>query len=395
MNAFEWQLPTKLIYGAGCVTNVARESLQYGHRAMIVTYLRGNGLDKTLDKVEKSLADIGLESVVFAHIEPNPRSKTIDKAIAMFISNNCDFVIAIGGGSVIDAAKLVAATACCGGVCWDYVMGVNNASNHYNDTYPLIAIPSIAAVGSEANSTAIVVNSNTQEKGIIRSDVLLPKVAVIDPEIQTSVPLRLTQDSCISIFASLLERYLASSNESECADKLIEDMILCLKDNTEKIIYDIDNIEVRSQLARCSTFFCSSKNTNGIQKKASLQYLGMPLSARYDLPYGRSMVLIVVAYLAYFADVSPQRLAKLARRCFNVTEQDDIKAAAMLSGEVTKWFKSTHSYLTFGDVGIPNEKFELMAEDAIRLHENAIEDAELGAWSINKQDVINIYNLCK
>lgn len=395
MNPFEWHFPTKLVYGLGRVSEVGQRSAQYGHKAMIVTYLRGNGLDSTLVTIEKSLKDAGVESIIFAHIESNPRSKTIDKATSLFVSNHCDLVIALGGGSVIDAAKYIAATAFSGGKCWDYVLSANNPSQQYGGAYPLIAIPSIAAVGSEVNCNSVVVNSHSQEKGVTRSDVFFPKVAIIDPAIQASVPLRLTQDSCISIFSSLLEHYLASPNESEFADRLTESMILCLKDSTEKIIYDIDNNEVRGQLALCSIFAWSGVQVLGRLSKVPLQYLEMPLSARYDLPYGRGMVVIIVAYLAFFADVLPQRWAKLARRCFGVTEQDDIKAAAMLSGEVARWFKSTHSYLTLGDVGIPDEKFELMAEDVMRLHANSGERAELGTRSITKQDVIDIYNLCK
>lgn len=395
MSPFEWHFPTKLVYGPGRVSEVGQRSAQYGHKAMIVTYLRGNGLDRTLVTIEKSLKDAGIEFIVFAHIESNPRSKTIDKATALFVSNHCDLVIALGGGSVIDAAKYIAATAFSGGKCWDYVLSASHTSQQYSGTYPLIAIPSIAAVGSEANCNGVVVNSHSQEKGVTCSDVFFPKVAIVDPAVQASVPLRLTQDSCISIFSSLLEHYLASSNESELADRFTESMILCLKDSTEKIIYDIDNNEVRGQLALCSIFAWSGVQALGRLSKVPLQYLEMPLSARYDLPYGRGMVVIIVAYLAFFADVLPERWAKLARRCFGVTEQDDIKAAAMLSGEVARWFKSTHSYLTLGDVGIPDEKFELMAEDVMRLHANSGERAELGTRSITKQDVIDIYNLCK
>ncbi|MCQ8878588.1 iron-containing alcohol dehydrogenase [Pseudoalteromonas shioyasakiensis] len=395
MNPFEWHFPTKLVYGPGRLDELGINAKNYGQKAMIVSYARGNGLDNTLESMQSSLQAAAIDYVVFAAIEPNPRSNTIDKATALFISQECDFVIALGGGSVIDAGKYIAATAFSGGSCWDYIMQAGKAPKRFLGAYPLIAIPSIATVGSEVNSTAVVVNSRTHEKGITQTDVFYPTMALVDPQIHTSVPLRLTQDSCISIFSSLLASYLVSTDESEFADRLTESMILCLKDSTEQIIYDIDNDAVRGQLALCAIFAGSGAQAQDKLTRMPLQCLEMPLSARYDLPCGRGMVVLIVAYLAFFADAMPARWAKLARRCFAVTEPDDLKAAAMLSHEVAKWFKSTHSYLTLGDVGIPDEKFDLMAEDAMRLFANAGELAALGKRCVTKQDVIDIYNLCK
>lgn len=116
---------------------------------MIATYKRGGFLDSIIDKVESSLKASGIEFVTFTGIEPNPKAQTIDKAIDIFKKENCEFVIALGGGSVIDGSKYIAATGFSGGKAWDYVVLGDRKPREYTGAYPIIAIPTMSASGSE------------------------------------------------------------------------------------------------------------------------------------------------------------------------------------------------------------------------------------------------------
>ncbi len=395
MDNFNWNFPTEIAYGEGRISETGDIAKKYGKKAMIATYERGGFLDPIIDKVEASLKAAGVEFVTFTSIEPNPRAQTIDKAIKQFKAENCDFVIALGGGSVIDGCKYIAATGFSGGKAWDYVVLGDRTPREYTGAYPIIAIPTMSASGSECNAGGVLTNAKTGEKSFSRSPYRYPKVAIVDPELFTSIPLDITKDSCIDIFSHLIEHYLSSHGESEFADRMTEGMILTLKDNFDKVLKDPTNTEVRGQLALCSIFGWSGFQALGRMGCIPMHSIEMPLSGIYDLLHGRGMIVVIPPYLEFMAEAMPARWAKLARRCFDVTEKDDLKAAKLLSVKVKEWFQSTNAYLTLSDVGIPSDQFEKMADDVVRMFPGSIPNTTPGPRPITKDEIIQIYEMCK
>jgi alcohol dehydrogenase YqhD (iron-dependent ADH family) len=395
MNNFNWNFPTELVYGVGRINEIGKIAKDYGKKAMIATYRRGGSLDPIIEKVESYLTEAGVAFVTFTGIEPNPRTHTIDKAISIFKQENCDFVIALGGGSVIDGSKYIAATGFSGGKSWDYVVLGDRVPREYTGSYPIISIPTISASGSECNAGGVLTNAETNEKSFSRSAYRYPKVALVDPELFTSIPLSITKDSCIDIFSHLIEHYLSSHAESEFADRMTEGMILTLKENFAKVIKNLEDTEVRGQLALCSIFGWSGIQALGRTGSIPMHSIEMPLSAIYDLPHGRGMTIVMPPYLEVMAEVLPARWAKLARRCFDVTEKDDLKAAKMLSGKVIEWFKSMDSYLTLSDVNIPDDQFERMANDVIRMFPGSEANTTTGPKPVTKDEIIKIFKMCK
>ncbi len=395
MTNFNWNFPTELVYGEGRVKELGTIAKAYGKKAMIATYARGGFLDPIIDTVEASLTEAGIEFVTFTGIEPNPKEHTIDKAVDMFKAENCDFVVALGGGSVIDGSKYIAAVAYSGGKCWDYVVLGSRVPREYTGAFPIIAIPTISASGSECNAGGVLTNSETGEKSFSRSPYRYPKVALLDPALLTSVPVSITKDCCLDIFSHLIEHYLSSHAESEFADRQTEGMILTLKDNFVKVLENPKDLEVRGQLALCSIFGWSGLQALGRTGCIPMHSIEMPLSGIYDLAHGRGMTIVMPPYLELMADVMPARWAKLARRCFDVTEQDDAVAAKMLAVEVTKWFKEADAFLTLSDVGIPADKFERMADDVVRMFPSTEPNTTPGPRPITKEEIIKIYEMCK
>ncbi|ASI35340.1 alcohol dehydrogenase (plasmid) [Exiguobacterium sp. N4-1P] len=393
MDNFNWNFPTEIVYGEGRVNEIGKIAKSYGKKAMIATYKRGGFLDPIIDNVESLLREAGIEFVTFTGIEPNPRAQTIDKAIEIFKSEQCDFVIALGGGSVIDGSKYIAATGFSGGKSWDYVVLGDRVPREYTGAYPIIAIPTMSASGSECNAGGVLTNAETNEKSFSRSAYRYPKVAIVDPGLLTSVPLSITKDSCVDIFSHLIEHYLSSQAESEFADRATEGMILTLKENFDKIIKDPTDIAVRGQIALCSIFGWSGFQALGRMGSIPMHSIEMPLSAVYDLPHARGMTIIIPPYLKVMAEAMPARWAKLARRCFGVTEEDDLKAAKLLSVKVVEWLKDTESYLTLEDVDIPSDQFERMAEDVVRMFPGSEPSTTTGPRPITKEEIIKIYEM--
>jgi alcohol dehydrogenase YqhD (iron-dependent ADH family) len=395
MNNFEWNFTTTLVYGPGRLAELGDLAKPYGKKVFLATYESSPAFAPLIDKTVAILKKSGLEVIIFDAIEPNPRVTTVDKGIKIFKDNNCDCIVALGGGSVIDGSKYIAATAFSGGSSWDYVVLGDRKPREYTGAYPIIAIPTVSAAGSEVNAGGVLTNWETKEKSFSRSEYRIPKIAIVDPEVLATLPLSITKDSCIDIFSHLIERYLSSEDVSDFADRLTEGMIMNLRTNFDILIQNPTNIEARGQVALCSIFGWQGIQALGRMGTIPMHSIEMPLSAHYDLPHGRGMAVVIPPYLEYFADKLPNRWAKLARRVFGVTEADDLAAAKQLAPKVIEWFESVGMYLKLSEVGINTEKFETMAEDVVRMFGDVKADKIASIIPTGKQDIVNVYEICK
>jgi alcohol dehydrogenase YqhD (iron-dependent ADH family) len=393
MNNFDWNFTTELIYGPGRLSELGKLVKPHGKKVFLATYERSEAFAPLIDKTVAILKASNLDVVIFEAIEPNPRVTTIDEGIKIFKDSGCDCIVALGGGSVIDGSKYIAATAFSGGSSWDYVVLGSRKAREYSGSYPIIAIPTVSAAGSEVNAGGVLTNWETKEKSFSRSTYRIPKVAIIDPEVLATLPLSITKDSCVDIFSHLIERYLSSEDLSEFADRISEGIILTLKENFYKLIKNPRDIEARGQVALCSIFGWQGIQALGRMGTIPMHSIEMPLSAHYDLPHGRGMAVVIPPYLEYFADKLTNRWAKLARRVFDVKEEDDLAAAKLLAPKVIEWFESVGMYIKLSDVNISAEKFETMAEDVVRMFGNVEADRIDSIIPTGKQDIINIYKL--
>jgi len=393
MDNFNWNFTTEMVYGPGRLNELGGIAKEYGKKVFLATYERSPALAPLIDRTVAYLEEAGLEVVIFEKIEPNPRAHTIDEGIALFKESGCECIVALGGGSVIDGSKYIAATAFSGGAAWDYVVLGSRTPREYTGAYPIVAIPTVSAAGSEVNAGGVLTNWETKEKSFSRSPYRIPKVAIIDPEVIATLPLSITKDSCVDIFSHLIERYLSDEDKSEFADRITEGLILLLKDSFANIVKDPTDVETRGTLALCSIFGWQGIQALGRMGSIPMHSIEMPLSAHYDMPHGHGMGIVIPPYLKYFADKLPHRWAKLARRCFDVTEEDDLKAARQLAPAVVEWFKSVDSYFTLSAYGVGDDKFETMAEDVMRMFGDPKTDRISSIIPTSKADMIEIYKL--
>lgn len=398
MTDFEWNLPTEIKYGKGILEKSGEFAKRFGKKALVVTYATygNNGRSQWIvEKVLRSLKSAGLDYVVFGKIEPNPLVKTVDAGSKVLLENQCDFVVAVGGGSVIDGAKYIAATAKCGGSAWDYAVLAERKEKTYTDAFSIVAIPTVAAAGSEANAGGVITNEKTLEKSFARAACRIPKIAIIDPEAYQSLPESVTADGCVDIFSHLIEHYLSSDSESELADRITEALILTLIKNTEKVMQSPDDLEARGQLAITSTLGWSGVQALGRTGTIPIHFLEHQFSSVFELSHGRGIAILIPAYMEYFADVKPARWARMARNVFGVVEANDVKAAKMLHVQVRKWFSSFGMDLKFSDVGIKAESFDRIADDVLRMYGTADGGKVPGARPMTREDILAVYDLAK
>ena len=365
---FMWNFPTKLNYAEGNLAKVGELTKGMGKKAFVCSYAQpGKGV-WVVEEALKSLDSAGVDYVLYDSIEPNPRVSTIDAGVKVFNDSGCDFLIAVGGGSVIDAGKYISATAFSGGSCWDYVILKERKEKVYTGAYPIIAVPTVAASGSEANAGGVITNWDTNEKSFCRSEYRIPQMAVIDPKVFASLPKHITIDSSVDIFSHLIEHYLSSDAESEIADRMTEGMILTVMEMLERVLDNPGDLEARGQLSLCSILGWSGLQALGRTGSIPIHFIEHQLSGHFDISHGKGIAIIIPHYLRYFFDAKPERWAKLARRCFAVSEQDDKKAAEVLADKVEEWFRSIESYHTLTSVGIGADHNEMLADDIIRMY---------------------------
>jgi len=187
MENFVLEIPTKVVFGKNEFNSLGKYAKTLGKKALLVTGRRFAKESGLLDKAVKQLEDNGIEYVVFSEIEPNPESDTVDKAGKVARENGVDFVIAIGGGSVIDAAKIIKVIAVSNKNSWDYFERPPKYTIKEN-TLPLLAVITVAATGSELDAAAVITNSKTRDKRGIFDRELFPKVSIIDPLLTLTIP---------------------------------------------------------------------------------------------------------------------------------------------------------------------------------------------------------------
>lgn len=389
MNNFEWSLPTQIVYGPGQLSRLGELVKPYGKRIFFVTYEDKTGLTETIEKAIALLKKAGVEVSVFDRVEPNPRTTTVDAGVKELHKFKGDALVAFGGGSVIDATKFISGTAFSGGSSWEYIVNLWD-SKPYKGAYPIVTVPTVSASGSETNPAGVITNWETKEKMAKRSPYFYPKVAIIDPEILSSIPRSVTADTGVDIFSHLIEHYFTSGAESEITDRLTEGLALTLMEYLDRALKNGRDLEARGQIALSASLGWSGLQSMGRAGAISLHFIEHQVSAHYDISHGRGLAILFPAYLEYFAEAKPARWAKLNRRVFGAEGKDDLAVAKELSKNVVTWLKKIGMHLKFSDVGIGSEKFEQMADDVVRIASQ--KDGKVpGPKPMDQSDIIEVF----
>ncbi|MFY0544827.1 iron-containing alcohol dehydrogenase [Brevibacillus sp. H7] len=398
MFPFEVLFPTRVLFGVGELARIGREAKTIGTKALLVT--GGSSAKRTglLDRVCSLLAGEEVPFVLFDRVEPNPRTTTVDAGAALARENGCDFIIALGGGSVMDASKAIAAAALSGRPIYDYMRG--NPSGTGKDlvpvqqALPIVAVPTVAATGSEANGISVLTHWETHEKSSINGPGLIPKLAVLDPSLTYTVPPHVTAEACADIFSHLFEAYLISAEGTHVQDGFTETLIRLVAQFSRIAINEPENEEARSTLMWASTLAISPFTLGGRGAGYPLHGMEHTLSGWYDIPHGRGLAILS---LPYFEQIilqdRPERLARMGRNCFGVTDEDDLGAARATIEAVSNWYRSMGITQRLSDFGITRDSLLPMARESIRIGGRGA-DCLTSSRPLYENEILAIYEAC-
>ena len=365
----------------------------FGKKPLIVTGQSSMRRLGVLDKITGFLKKAGIDGVVFEGIEPNPRHTTCDKAAALARREGCDMIIGLGGGSAMDAAKGIAITAKTGCSVWDYVYtGPEKPQRKITEALPIILIPTVAATGSEADSGGIISNWETKEKTGIWGEALFPRVSIVDPELTFSCPPDYTADGGVDIISHVIESYFTGTSDAYLQDRFSESVIRTVIKYLPRAIENGNDIEARMHLSWCSTVALSGLINSGRGGSYPLHALEHVVSAHYDISHGRGLALLLPALMEYTMPARPEKYAEMGENVFGLrNDGKDIESAARAGIEaMKKWLASIDRLLTFRDLGIDNSKFEVMADDVVRLYMRD-KDHLVNPRSIDRAGVLEIF----
>jgi len=310
--SFSYYMPTRLIFGAGKLAELKETPYIPGKKALIVIG-SGGSMRKLgyLEQVEAFLKENHVSSIVFDKILPNPLTEHVDEGAALARKEGCDFVVGLGGGSTIDSAKCIAVMAKNPGHYWEYVQaGSGGRRKPEGGALPIVAIPTTAGTGTEADPWAVITRSDTNEKIGWGCDLTYPVLSIVDPELMLSVPPKTTAYTGMDAFFHAVETYLATIHQP-ASDHLAVEAVSLITKYLPIAVKDGKNLEARTMLAWASTEAGICESLSSCISHHSLEHA---VSAYYpNVPHGAGLTMLSVAYFTDLARRAPERFPQLAR----------------------------------------------------------------------------------
>ncbi|MGQ9778332.1 MAG: iron-containing alcohol dehydrogenase family protein [Bacillota bacterium] len=305
---FKINFPVEVYFGRGELKNLPRIAAGYGAKAFVIMdpFLKGSAIQKS---VITGLKNEGKEIIEYYEVVSNPRTYLIDQAVSLAVEEKCDFVVAIGGGSAIDAAKAVALLVTNGGNCWDYTERLNaEVARPKKKGLPLIAIPTTAGTGTEATPYAVLSNPELKQKCTIVNPKVFPTVSIVDPELMLSMPPMLTALTGIDAFSHAFESYL-NINANPFSEMIALQSMRLFSEAIEKAVEDGHDIQAREKMALCSTLAGMAIAHVGTTLPHAL---GRPLGGLTDAPHGGTIAACLPEVVKWTLPVSEDKFAKVA-----------------------------------------------------------------------------------
>jgi len=324
MNNFDYHNPTRILFGAGQIAAIAKHIPP----AARVLVLYGGGSIKangTYDEVRAALA--GHIVLEFGGIEPNPRYETLMRAVDLVKAEKIDFLLAVGGGSVIDGTKFVAAAAVFDGEPWDILA---KGGKIVQDALPFGAVLTLPATGSEMNSASVVTRAATREKRAFSSKFVYPQFSVLDPSKTFTLPLRQVGNGVVDAFIHVMEQYLTYPADAPVQDRFAEGLLLTLVEQGPRVLAEPEDLPVRANIMWTATMALNGLIGVGVPQDWSTHMVGHELTALYGLDHAQTLAVVLPGMLSVRREAKRGKLLQYAERVWdlrNGSEDERIDAA--------------------------------------------------------------------
>lgn len=383
MENFIFWNPVKLLFGRGQLEMLKREVPKYGKNILLVFgggSIKRNGL---YEEVVSLLSEIDGNVFELGGVEPNPRITTVRKGIDICRKEKIDFLLAVGGGSVIDCTKTIAAGAKYDGDPWDIV----TKKAAVRDALPFGTVLTLAATGSEMNPNAVITNWETNEKYGWGSTKVYPKFSILDPVYTYTVPKEQTIYGIVDMMSHVFEHYFHLEKNTLLQDRMCESLLITAMETAPKLLEDLENYEHRATILYLGTMALNGMLSMGFKGDWATHNLEHAVSAVYDIPHGGGLSILFPNWMRHTIHVKPERFKQLAVRVFGVDPAGKTDVETGLEGidKLREFWDSIGAPARLADYGIDDSKLGLLVEKAMA-------NGEFGRFKkLNREDVLAIY----
>ncbi len=387
MNNFIYDIPVKVYFGENQLSHLSEELRRYGKRVLL-TY--GGGSIKKIglyDKVVKIINDADLELYELSGIEPNPRIDSVRKGVQICKDEKIDVLLAVGGGSTLDATKFMAAGAYVDHDPWLFF----SEKAPIEKALPIITILTLSATGSEMDSGGVVSNPKTNDKIGRMADPLLPKVSFLDPTNTYTVSPYQTACGSADMMSHIMEVYFNMDQDLYMLDCFMEGMMKTIIKYTPIAMKDPENYEARANLMWTSSWAINGFIDGGKNQAWSCHPMEHELSAFYDITHGLGLAILTPRWLKYCLDeTTVSKYVQFGINVFNIDSSLDDMVIANKSIEMLSdfFFSTLKLDDTLTKIGIDEQYFDIMAEKAVG------GKVLNGFKPLNKEEVKNIFKMC-
>ncbi len=386
MENFNFYSPTEFVFGKGRAAETGHFVKKYGGTKVLIHYGGGSAVKSGLiGIVKKSLDDAGISYCELGGVQPNPRDTLVYKGIDLCRSEGVDFILAVGGGSVIDSAKGIAIGVPYDGDFWDMYCGKTPEK-----ALPVATVLTIAAAGSEGSGDSVITKEDGMLKRAVGSDHLRPKFSVMDPALTQTLPAYQTACGCTDIMAHVFERYFTNTKEVEITDRLCEAVLLTIVKEAPRVIADPNNYDARANIMWAG--MVAHNNIVGVGRQQDWNSHGLEheLSGLYDVAHGAGLAVIMPSWMEYVHKHNVLRFCQMATRVFGCQMNFENTEATAVEG-IHRFRSFLHSIgmpINFAELGAKEEDIPVLVEKL------GIGDGKLGGFmELDRNDVTEIYKI--
>ncbi|MBR5538577.1 MAG: iron-containing alcohol dehydrogenase [Clostridia bacterium] len=401
MQSFELYNPVRVIFGIGESKKIAEHVKALGKKAMIVSYEEHSFFQDLLSNTEAALEKAGIEVVKFYYIQANPLISHIRKAAEICRNESVDFCIAIGGGSVMDSTKAIAASVFYEHDPWKMFVSRQDCSVDIppEKALPTVMVPTLPATSSEMNCIAVATNDDTQEKTYVSTPIIYPHTSIIDPELTCSLPKFQTTIGAVDAMSHVFEAYLNGDQNSPLQDRLHEGIIVTIMSEIREILKDPSNVEHRANMQWAASLAWNGYLQSGLNATTPMHQMGHVLSALYNTPHGVTLAIGIDNYFRYTANLNEERakrFALLGTKVFNLSRDNmtDLELANKTVDLFVAFMDEIGVPHTLSAAGIPESDIEKIADEIVAHGCNA--DKKLDAIPpVGRDGIVEILKMAK
>ena len=370
MNNFIYSIPTTAYFGKGQISILGETIKAHGGSKVLLAFgggsIQQNGI---YDIILEQFSKAGLAYAELGGIKPNPRIESVEEGIKLYLENGCDFILAVGGGSTLDACKAIAAGVKYDGPATDLFVNESGVSPIVAAA-PLATILTMAGTGSELDMGAVITVGEDHKKKVVMHPLLNPRFSILDPEYTYTVPEYHSMAGVADILCHLMEQYFTPDANAKVQDRMNEGVMKVVLEDAPKILANPKDYD-----ARANMMWASSMALAGFQFVLGkpmfpfpLHGMGHELSSMYDMTHGVTLALLTPAWMRHTMSAAPEHLpifARFARNLLDIREEDDAKAAEEGVKKLQAFYLAIKMPVNLREAGVKEEDLEAMAEKAV------------------------------